>query len=62
MLDAAVQSAFVVIIAWLIGLGAKALNFPLDVSVINSVAAALVAYIVSKLFPPAARAFLAKFK
>jgi divalent metal cation (Fe/Co/Zn/Cd) transporter len=60
MLDAAVQSAFVVIVAWLIGLGVKFFNFPIDPTVINSVAAALVAYIVSKLFPPAVRSLMGK--
>ena len=42
-MDTAVQSAFVVVIAWAFGLLAKYLPFPLDPMVINSVAAALVA-------------------
>jgi len=61
-MDTAVQSAFVIVLAWLFGLAAKYLPFPLDPMVINSVAAALVAYIVSKLFPPAVRGFIGKFK
>ena len=61
-MDTAVQSAFVIVLAWLFGLGAKYLPFPLDPMVINSVAAALVAYIVSKLFPSAVRSFIGKFK
>ena len=59
-MDTAVQSAFVIVLAWLLGLGANYLPFPLDPVVINSVAAALVAYIVSKLFPPAVRKLLGK--
>lgn len=60
MLDATVQAAFVVIVAWLLGLFVKFAQFPLDPQVINSVAAAIVAYIFSKLFPSAVRGLLKK--
>lgn len=60
MLDATVQSAFVVIVAWLLGMLVKVAQFPIDPTVINSVAAAIVAYIFSKLFPSAVRGLLAK--
>lgn len=60
MLDATVQSAFVVIVAWLLGMLVNVAQFPIDPAVINSVAAALVAYIFSKLFPPAVRGLLKK--
>ena len=49
MLDAVVQSAFVVIVSWLIKLGAGAAGFPLDEGTINALSAVIVAYILSKL-------------
>ena len=48
MLDTTVQSAFVVIVAYLLKLGADAVGLPLDSGVLASVAAGLVAYIVAK--------------
>lgn len=59
-MDTVVQSAFVIALAWVFGLAAKYMSLPIDPVVINSVAAALVAYIVSKLFPPAVRNLLGK--
>ena len=53
MLDATVQSAFVVIVAWLINLGADYAGFPLDDATIASVAAVIVSYILSKTAAPA---------
>jgi hypothetical protein len=60
MLDATVQSAFVVVVAWLIQLGANAAGFPLDAATIASVAAVIVAYILSKLGVATTRSFLVK--
>ncbi len=55
MLNATVQSALVVIVAYLLDLGAKAVGLPLDSGVLASVAAGLVSYIISKFAgPPAA--------
>ena len=59
-MDTAVQSAFVIVLAWALGLGAQYLPFPIDPVVINSVAGSLVIYIVSKLFPSAVRKLLGK--
>lgn len=53
MLDATVQSAFVVILAWLFTLGAGYVNLPFSPATITSVAAVIVAYIVSKVAGPA---------
>lgn len=47
--DAVVQSAFVVIFAWLIQMGANAAGFPLDAATVNALASVLVAYILAKL-------------
>jgi hypothetical protein len=49
MLDPVVQSAFVVIVAWLLKLLAGALGFPLDEQTLYTLAAAIVAYLLSKL-------------
>jgi hypothetical protein len=53
MLDPIVQSAFVVIVAWLLKLLANLAGFPLDEVALNTIAAAIVAYILSRLGPPA---------
>lgn len=47
--DAIVQSAFVVIFAWLIQMGANAVGFSLDAETTYALAGAFVAYIVAKL-------------
>lgn len=60
MLDATLQSAFVVILAALIKAGAKAIYLPLDDTTVNSLAAVIVVYIFSKLFPPAVKGFWQK--
>ena len=60
MIDATLQSAFVVIVAWLIQLGAKYLSFPLDATTINSIAAVIVTYIYSKLVPPTVHGLMKK--
>lgn len=44
-LDPLVQSAFVTIVAWLLNLAVNASNFPLDLEVINAIAAGIVLYI-----------------
>lgn len=49
MLDPIVQSAFVVLVAWLLKLAAAAAGFPLDDATLNTLAAVIVAYILSKL-------------
>ena len=54
MLNATVQSALVVIVAYLLDLGAKAVGLPLDSGVLASVAAGLVSYIISKFAGPPA--------
>jgi len=55
MLNATVQSVLVVLVAYLLKLGADAVGLPLDEGVLTSVAAGFVAYIVSKFSaPPAA--------
>ena len=59
-MDTTVQAAVVVIFAYLINLGAKAIGLPIDPATVNSVAAVIVAYIVSKLFPQAVRSLLGK--
>jgi len=47
MLDPIVVAAFVTILAWLLGLGAKALNIPIGVEILNGLAATLVVYLLS---------------
>lgn len=59
-MDPIVQSAFVVIIAWLLKLLASAVGIPLDETTLNTIAAALVAYILSRLGPPAVRAVISR--
>jgi hypothetical protein len=56
MLDPIVQSAFVVIVAWLLTLLSTWLGFPLDKETLYTIAGAIVAYILSKLGVPAFRA------
>lgn len=58
MLDPVVQSAFVVIIAWILNLLAHAAGIPLDEKTLYTLAAAIVAYILSKLGPPAVNGIL----
>ena len=59
-MDTTVQAAVVVILAYLINLGAKAIGLPIDPATVNAVAAVIVAYIFSKLFPPAFRKLVGK--
>ena len=47
MLDQVVIAAFVTILAWLLGLGAAALNIPISVEILNGMAGALVLYFLS---------------
>lgn len=58
MLDPVVQSAFVVLVAWLLKLLAGKLNFPIDETTLNTVAVAIVAFLLSKLGSPIVRAVL----
>jgi hypothetical protein len=58
MLDPIVQSAFVILIAWLLKLAAAAAGFPIDDTVLNTIAAAIVAFILSKLGVPIVRGIL----
>lgn len=58
-MDPIVQSAFVVIVAWLLKLLAAAVGIPLDEVVLNTLAAAIVTYILSRLGPPAVRSVVA---
>lgn len=44
-LDPLVQSAFVTIVAWLLNLAVNTSNFPLDLEVVNAIAAGIVLYI-----------------
>lgn len=63
MLNATVQSALVVIVAYLLDLGAKAVGLPLDSGVLASVAAGLVSYIISKFAgPPSAERMQSAFR
>ncbi|MBL0320719.1 MAG: hypothetical protein IPP74_15700 [Alphaproteobacteria bacterium] len=63
MLNATVQSALVVIVAYLLDLGAKAVGLPLDSGVLASVAAGLVSYIISKFAgPPSAERMRSAFR
>lgn len=57
MLDPVVQSAFVVILAWLIKLAAAAIGIQLDEVTVNTLAAAIVIFLLSKLGPPAVQGF-----
>ena len=59
-MDTTVQSAFVIIAAWVINWVAKYFNFPIDPATVNSLAAVIVAYIISKLVPPAVRSLRGK--
>ena len=62
MLNATVQSALVVIVAYVLDLSAKAVDLPLDSGVLASVAAGLVSYIISKFAgPPASNKMRAAF-
>ncbi len=61
-MDTFVQAAFVVIVAWLLKLLAAAVGIPLDETTLNTLAAALVAYILSRLGPPAVRGLTAGFR
>lgn len=47
MLDPAVTAAFVVLVAYLLKLLANAVGIPLDDAVLNTLAAAIVAYLLS---------------
>lgn len=58
MLDPVVQSAFVAIVAWLLTLLASWAGFPLDEKVLYTIAAAIVAYILSRLGVPIVRGIL----
>jgi putative Mn2+ efflux pump MntP len=55
-LEPTVQAAFVVILAWLIKLAANAVGIELDEVTVNSIAAAIVIYILSKIAPPVVQA------
>ena len=48
MLDPIVQSAFVVILAWLLKLGAAAAGIEIEDTTLNTLAAAIVVFILSK--------------
>lgn len=48
MLDPIVQSAFVVIVAWLLKLGAAAAGIEIDDTTLNTLAAAIVVYLLSQ--------------
>ena len=56
MLDPVVQSALVVILAWLLKLGAGAVGLPLDETTLYTLAGVIVVYILSKLGVPTLRA------
>lgn len=49
MLDPIVQSAFVVIVAWLLKLAAAAAGIEIDGTTLNTLAAAIVVFILSRL-------------
>ncbi len=49
MFDSTVQAAFVVLVTWLLKLAAAAAGFPLDEATLNTIAAAIVAFLLSKL-------------
>jgi len=55
MLDPIVQSAFVVIVTWLLKLGAAAAGLPIDEATLNTIAVVIVAFILSKLGVPVVR-------
>lgn len=48
MLDNPVVAAFVVILAWLIGLGAKAVGLPLSTEILNALAAGIVMWVMAQ--------------
>lgn len=53
-----VQSAFVVILAWLLKLGAGAIGLQIDETTLYTLAGAIVVYLLSKLGVPTLRALL----
>jgi hypothetical protein len=57
MLDPVVQSALVVILAWLLKLGAAALGLEIDDATLHTLAGVIVVYILSKLGVPLLRKF-----
>lgn len=62
MLDPVLQSAFVVIVAWLIKKAATWLKIELDEKTLNTIAAALVAFLLSQLGAPAVHAAVAALR
>ena len=55
MLDPIVRSAFVVILTWLLKLGAHAAGIPVDDATLYTLAGVIVVYILSKLGVPTFR-------
>jgi len=58
MLDPVVQSAFVVILTWLLKLAAHAAGIPVDDATLYTLAGAIVVFILSKLGVPVVRGLL----
>lgn len=54
MLEPTIQTAIVVIVSYLLKLGADAVGLPLDEGTLTAVAVGLVGYIISKFTAPAA--------
>jgi hypothetical protein len=55
MLDPVVRSAFVILLAWLLKLGAAALGLEIDDATLNTLAGVIVVYILSRLGVPLVR-------
>lgn len=55
MLDPIVQGALVILLAWLLKLGAAALGLEIDEATLNTLAGVLVVFILSKLGVPVVR-------